>query len=92
MTRAGQTRNATQAGVARAGQADACPDCKGERGWWGPILCVAPYEHEGVDDCGCPRDWNECRTCHGTGILTGVPRAVYMARGGPAPVQLRGYS
>jgi hypothetical protein len=71
---------------------ETCPDCKGEGFWLGPVDCVAMYEHETVDDCGCPRAQDTCSTCQGSGKLVGVARAVYMARGGAAPTELRSYS
>jgi hypothetical protein len=78
--------------MADGGAEQACPECKGERGYLGPVECVAMYEHEDMDDCGCPRSWTPCRVCGGSGELVGLARSVYIARGGAAPVQLRGYS
>lgn len=66
-----------------------CPDCKGARGWLGPVECVAMYEHE---DIGCPRHWTPCPTCREMGEVDAIQRAIFVARGGPAPTQLRGYA
>jgi hypothetical protein len=69
-----------------------CPECKGAKGYLYPVACEAPYEHEGVEDCGCPRHWEPCRVCRETGVLEGIARVVYMVRGGAAPVQRRGFA
>lgn len=69
-----------------------CPECKGTRGYLGPLDCVAPYEHEDMEDCGCPRSWTPCRVCHETGEVAPIALAVYKARGGAAPVPFRGYA
>lgn len=69
-----------------------CPECKGKRSSLGPVRCVAMYEHEDLDECGCPQDWTPCRVCRGSGEIASIQYAVYMARGGAAPVPFRGYS
>lgn len=69
-----------------------CPDCRGTKGWLVPVECVAMYEHEDMDDCGCPRTWHPCPTCRETGEVDAIQRAIFVARGGSAAVQLRGFA
>lgn len=71
-----------------------CPECRGERGYTTGPFCDAPYEHEDVEacDCGGPAVFTPCRVCKGTGELVGIRRATYLARGGAAPVQRRGFA
>jgi DnaJ-class molecular chaperone len=83
---------------ADAASKDACPECKGvgshhvER----HAQVCGTFEDEETRAHFCAANCSvgdvECRVCHGTGILAGVPRAVYMARGGAAPVPFRGYA
>jgi len=67
-----------------------CPHCKG-------IEPPKP-EHEAVcvsydGECICKRsDAPPCRACGGVGRIDELAVAIYRARGGPAPVLLRGFS
>ena len=61
-----------------------CLHCKGEKGGNRLVteIWVEPPEYK----------WVQCRTCEGTGEFTELKAAVYRARGGPAPVKLRGFA
>jgi hypothetical protein len=78
----------------RPAQPDDCPACRGTKGRTVGPFCDAPYEHESIAecDCGSPAIFTRCRVCKGSGELVGLPRATYMARGGAAPVQRRGFA
>lgn len=66
-----------------------CPECDGECGYWHTHhdqLCGT------VEECFCEPEWHDCRECRGRGTVDGIQLAIYRARGGSAPVQLRGYA
>jgi hypothetical protein len=75
-----------------------CPECKG-RGQWvqerhAQVCGTLEDDETRAHFCAanCSKETVTCRVCGGSGELVGIARAVYMARGGAAPVQLRGYS
>ena len=74
---------------------EACPRCKGKRGYREAVFCHAPYEHENeeIDPCG-EGAWIDCTLCRGAGDVhpQDVGVAVWRARGGDAPLQLRGFA
>lgn len=76
------------------GGLNTCPECRGRKGHSVGPFCDAPYEHESVEmcDCGGPAIFTPCRVCRGTGELDPIRLATYRARGGAAPVQLRGFA
>lgn len=61
-----------------------CPHCDGEKGY---SKLLTPEWHEPPE-----YEWNDCRTCVGAGKITALDLAVYRARGGPAPIQFRGFA
>ncbi len=71
-----------------------CPACRGQKGRTVGPFCNAPYEHESVErcDCGGAAIFTACLACKGSGELTGLARAVLLARGDVAPVQKRGFA
>ena len=61
-----------------------CPDCV--QGWVEIIpVCIGCDEEP-------PADRVKCRTCGGDGELSGLALAVRKARGGPPPLQFRGFA
>ncbi len=76
----------------------ACPECEG-RGFdhlerHAQVCGTLEDEETRAHFCAanCSIEDVECRVCHGTGKLVGLPRAVYMARGGAASVPFRGFA
>lgn len=61
-----------------------CPECKGVGGCEVQIseCWEEPPRHE----------WERCAECGGSGIISPLAMAVYKARGGSAPIQMRGFS
>lgn len=65
-----------------------CMDCDGRGYNEVAIICMGcddSHEHEKPPHI-------ECRTCHGSGRLIGLARAIRIARGGPAPIPMRGFA
>lgn len=67
-----------------------CPHCNGDKQF---VIAM----HRQWCDCtrkkiSCPTRTENCWTCNGTGILIGLRRVIYKARGGPAPRPFRGYA
>lgn len=60
-----------------------CPHCKGEKVI--RRLVSREWEEEKYEQDTCP-------TCRGEGQISELQAAVYKARGGPAPIPLRGYA
>jgi len=75
-----------------------CPECKGRGGWLderhAQVCGTIEDDETRAHFChaNCSKETVTCRVCEGSGELAGVARAVYMARGGVAPVPFRGYS
>ena len=72
-----------------------CPDCKGAKGWQRVVhtqVCGQLEEWEDHHARYCVDESGECPTCRGDGTISDVQMAVYRARGGPAPTQVRGYA
>ena len=60
-----------------------CPHCKGQKGW--DELRSREWEKP-------KNEWVACWTCRGKGKVSKMEAAIYKARGGPAPVPLKGYA
>lgn len=77
---------------------NACPECKGRGSHHverhAQVCGTFEDEETRAHFCAanCQVEDVECRVCRGSGILVGIPRATYMARGGAAPIQRRGYA
>lgn len=75
-----------------------CPECKGQGGGTRDFhaqVCGTIEDDETRAQFhaqNCRTETWTCRACHGSGKLVGLPRAIYMARGGLPPVQIRGYA
>jgi len=67
-----------------------CLHCKGQQGWW-----IAWYDQSCTYDEVCERyvvEWEVCWTYQGTGTMSPLGQAVFLARGGPAPIQGKEYA
>lgn len=77
---------------------DTCPECKGAGGYryeQHAHLCgafVDEEENAHFHHANCSSEWVTCPVCHGKGTLAAIQLAVYKARGGAPPDQLRGFS
>lgn len=75
-----------------------CPECKGNGQYiyerHAQVCGTIEDDEERASFChaNCSKETVTCRVCDGSGTLEGVDRAVYMARGGAAPVPFRGYA
>lgn len=61
-----------------------CPECNGKKGFE-RILSYCWEEPQETE-------WIKCGTCRGGGEVTDLKYAIYEARGGPAPNEIKGYA
>lgn len=75
-----------------------CPECKGDmvvRSERHAQLCgafVDDEENARFHSANCLKDERTCPVCNGSGFVSSLQNAIYMARGGAAPVRLRGHA